>query len=647
MGNSLLNVGLSGLLASQRALNTAAHNVANSSTPGYSRQQVELQTRPAQWNGGQYVGTGVDVAGITRNYDQFLTREVQLSTSVAAEQQTKYELSTELDALLGTSETGLSEPLQEFFNAIGDVAADPASLSARQLLLDQGGQLANRFQSLDARFGQLHDGVESQVRTTADDINALAGSIADINAELSSSGGATGQSNDLLDQRDELLRQLSEQVSVTTLSQGDGALNVYLGSGQPLVLGDESRELSITTRVGDPAGVGIAISQPGTSGVEVTSEISGGMLGALLDFEQEMLGDAQRQLGQIALGIAEQVNAQHQLGMDLNGNLGGLFFTDVNAPELQTARAFAHSANTGSANLQVTVDSVGDLQSSDYRLSYDGAQYSLVRESDNELIGTYATLPQTVASEGFTVQVDTGIMAAGDQFTLNPSASASRLFDVAVPDSQSLALAAPVRAATSEGNLGDAAIGLAAVDNLAGTPLADAITLTYDANANELLVSTPPGGTLSYDPSTDSGENLTINVPGFGDISFSVSGAPLGGDSFTLEHNAGGASDNSNALLISDLQQLSALSSGNATFAEGYGNLVSDVASKTSGFERSSTTQAELLRRAEDTRAARSGVNLDEEAANIMQFQQAYEASARVVSVANDLFQSLLRATGG
>jgi len=647
VGTDLLSVGLSGLLASQRALNTTAHNVANTNTPGYSRQRVELHTRPAQGAGGLYVGRGVDIADITRSYDQFLTREVQVSTSAAAEYGTQYELAKELDALLGTSETGLSEPLQAFFDAIEEVSADPASLAARQLLIDQGGQLANRFQTLDARFELLGDGVESRARVATDEINSLAASIADLNAKIATSQGDEGQPNDLLDQRDELLRQLSEQVSVTTVSQDDGALNVYVGSGQALVVGGKSRELAVVVREADPNSVGILIGQPGATSVEVTSEIRGGTLGALLDFDQGMLDDAQRQVGLIALGLAEQFNAQHQLGMDLDGNLGGLFFTDVNAPELQSARVSGHVSNTGTASLGVNIISVGDLQDSDYRLSYDGMEYRLVRESDQALIGTYPTLPQTVADEGFEIQIDAGAVAAGDQFTLRPSASAMRLFEVAAPDSRSLALAAPVRTAASVENLGDAAIGPAVVDDLAGTPLAGAITLTYSSSANQFQVSLPPGGTLSYDPGTDSGESLTFNVPTFGDISFAVSGIPLDGDRFTLESNAGGAGDNSNALLLSDLQALRALSGGTATFAESYTNTVSDVASRTSSLERMSTTQTELLRRSEDARAEYSGVNLDEEAANLMRFQQAYEASARVVSVANEIFQSLLRAFGG
>jgi flagellar hook-associated protein 1 FlgK len=648
LGNDLLHVGLSGLLSSQRALTTTAHNITNSNTAGYSRQQVELQARLPQWSGGVYVGNGVDVTEITRSYDRFLTREVQVSTSTAAEYRTKHRLATELDSLLGTPETGLSEPLQAFFDALEAVSTDPSSLPARQLVLDQGEQLANRFQSIDGSLELLGEGIESQVRVATDEINSLAASIADLNVEIVASEAKGGQPNDLLDLRDELLRRLSERVSTTTHARADGALNVSIGTGQPLVVGSESRELLVAAREEDPTGVGILIRHPNAASVEVTSQIRGGTLGALLDLDQGMLDDAQRRLGEIALGLAEQVNAQHQLGMDLRGNLGGLFFSDINAPELQAARATGYTSNTGTASLQVIVDSVGNLKNSDYRLSYDGTEYRLVRESDDELIGTYATLPQTIASEGFTIQIDdASAVAEGDRFTLRPSASALHLLDVVVPDNRSLALAAPVRSAISPGNLGDAAIGPAAVSNLAGAPLADPITLTYSSAANELLVSAPLGGTLPYDPSTDSGESLTLNVPSFGDISFSLTGIPADGDSFRIEHNAGGTSDNSNALLISDLQALRVLCGGSATFAEGYSSTVSDVAIRTSALERTSTTQTELLRRAEDARSEYSGVNLDEEAANLMCFQQAYQASARVVAVADEVFQTLLRACGG
>jgi flagellar hook-associated protein 1 FlgK len=195
--------------------------------------------------------------------------------------------------------------------------------------------------------------------------------------------------------------------------------------------------------------------------------------------------------------------------------------------------------------------------------------------------------------------------------------------------------------------LGDATIGPVSAANLSGAPLAVDITLTFDAGANQLQVSSPPGGSIAYDPSADSGSALTLNVPGFGDIGFSVRGLPSDGDSFTLEHNDGASGDNGNALLLADLQGAGVLDGGSVSFAEGYHLTVSDIASRTRSYEQASTTQSELLKRAEDSRSSYSGVNLDEEAANIMRYQQSYQASARVIAVANDLFQTLLRSFGG
>ncbi len=490
-GGDLLGVGLSGLLASQGAMDTISHNIANVNTPGYSRQRVELATRTPQWDGAQYFGSGVDIANVQRCFSDLLARDVRTSTSAAADQRVQHDMAAQLDALLGSAETGLGPVLQDFFNSIEDAAADPTDLSARELVLNQADQLAQRFHALDTRFQQLRANVQAQGRTAVGEINSIAQAIADLNSQIVSAGGASGQPNDLLDQRDQLVTDLAQRVGVTTTVQEDGALNVFIGTGQSLVMGGDARQLAVTGGGEDGSQFGILFVNRNGATSDVTSEITGGELGGLLAFGNGMLADAQRRTDQLALGVADQLNVQHQLGMDLRGQLGGLFFNDINSPGLQAARAAGDSENTGSAVLAVTVDRVDQLQDSDYRLLYDGSQYSLIRLSDNSVVKS-ASLNDLTNGKGFSITL-TGSMAAGDSFTIRPAAGAGRQINVQLADGRALALAGPVRTAATVGNQGNANIGAADVTNLVGTPLGTAITLTYDAAIGGFDVSSPQG----------------------------------------------------------------------------------------------------------------------------------------------------------
>jgi flagellar hook-associated protein 1 FlgK len=341
------------------------------------------------------------------------------------------------------------------------------------------------------------------------------------------------------------------------------------------------------------------------------------------------------------------MNTQHRLGMDQNGQIGGDLFTPLNDSALRSARVLAQASNNGDALLEVTIDSVAALGNSDYRLSYDGAAFQLVRMSDDTLVGTFAGLPQDLASEGFGIGLSGGSVAAGDSFLIRPSASAARQMRRVLPDGSSLALASPVRAAAMADNLGEARIGSVTAAGLTGVPLADAVTLTYDGSAGGFLVGTPPGGVLAYDPTADSGSSLTLAVPGFGELHFVVTGIPEDGDRLTLESNRLGVGDNSNALALSGLQEAQILLGGTASLGQAYERTVGEIASRTSGLSLAADAQEVLLHRAEQSRESISGVNLDEEAAALLRYQQAYEACARVIAVSDELFQTLLNALGG
>ncbi|MEY6431896.1 flagellar hook-associated protein FlgK [Thioalkalicoccus limnaeus] len=650
MGVNLIQTGLSGLNAARSGLATTSHNIANAATPGYSRQRV-FQTAATPIHAGPgFVGTGTRAVDIQRSYDQFLTRELQLETAAAAQLRTHHTQAARLDALLSNSATSLTPVLQGFFDAVHQAAAEPASGAARQLLLEQMDRVTERFSLMDQRLQQTRAGVVGDIRSHVDRINTLSAEVARLNRGVAEARGSGSAPNDLLDRRDELVRQLAEHAGVTPLIQGDGTLNLFIGNGVPLVVGSETMPLAVGVSSRDPSATGLFSVGHGGTRVEVTGQVQGGALGGLIDFERGLLADAERQLGLFALGLADAANAQHRLGMDPVGRLGGDLFTNVNSPALQVARAIGQADNQGNAWLEVRIDQVGTLNGSDYRLTYDGDEggYRLIRARDNQIVDTFADLPHSVASEGFTIRLAAGAMDAGDSFWIRPAAGAAGALRRVAADASSLALAAPVRADPVGGNIGEARIGPVTVSALSGTALTGAITLTYDAANARFAVTDPPGGTLAYSPDSDSGATLNLAVPGFGELAFTMTGAPADADRFVLAGNAQGVGDNRNALaLAAQLQETPLLFGGSATLTEGYERLVTEVGGRTQGLGFAAETQEKLVRWAQDAREALSGVNLDEEAADLLRLQQAYEASARVIAVSNDLFQTLLGALRG
>ena len=481
----ILGIGVSGLLAFQRSLATTGHNISNVNTPGYSRQRVDLVSNQPQASGDGFIGTGVQVSTVQRIYDNFLTGQVQSATSSNSQLQTYSSLAGQVDNLLADPAAGLNPSLQRFFDAVHTAAADPASIPARQVLLSQANTLTNSFHYLDQRLSTLRTGINTQITNSVADINNLASGIAKLNQQIVLAKGLAGGQppNDLLDQRDALAAKLSEQVSVTTVDQNDGAQNIFIGTGQTLVVGGNASKLSVVSNPYDVTRYEVALSTgPITS---ITSDyITGGKLGGTLDFRKEMLDPAQNALGRVAIGIATTFNDQHKLGQDLKGVLGQNFF---NALGSISPKVYSTSA----ATLTASVSDVNALTTSDYRLDYNGANYTLTRLSDNAVISSvpFGAFPQTIASEGLTLTLTAGAVA-GDSFLIQPTRTAAKDISVVTNDPTRIALAGPLvtREATNANglptNLGTGKISAGNVTNTTALPLAAPITLTFNSATN-------------------------------------------------------------------------------------------------------------------------------------------------------------------
>jgi flagellar hook-associated protein 1 len=542
MASGLIGIGITALNAAQAGLVTTQHNIANVNTPGFSRQQTVLSAEIAQYTGSGFFGNGVQVESVRRIVNQFLDNQVVAAQGSLSREEAYFGMVSQIDSLLGNSGTGLSSALQDFFNAVHEVANNPGSLVPRQTLIAYAQTLSSRFQGIANQLDTLRSGVDSQLSGSVSTVNNLARQLADLNNKIASLQGSGQPPNDLLDQRDELVRQLAEEIGVTAAPQSDGSYNVFIGQGQALVLGGQSFDLSLVSSREDPTRSVLAV-RIGATAVEIPeTTIGGGRIGGLLAFRSESLDTAQSLIGRIAIGLTDAFNTQHAMGFDLNSAAGGNFFAPISlkAP-------IANTGNTGSGVVGISLSGIAGLTGSDYRLSYDGANYVVTRLSDNANVYTGAAFP-AVPIDGFNLSLASGTINAGDSFLIRPTFSGAGSVAVAISDPSLIAAAST------------------------------------------------PGGIL----------------------------------------------DNGNALTLASLGSTNILSGGAASLETAYSQVVGQIAVLTQRADNNQQAESVVLNDAIAAQQSASGVNLDEEAANLIRYQQAFQAAGKAIQVASTLFDTIL-----
>lgn len=630
----ILHTGLTGLMASQRSLATTGHNIANANTPHYSRQRVDLISNPPLSIGGTNsarsgaIGTGVDIAGIGRVYDDFLTQQVRNHDNSVNQLQTLDGLTKQVNSLLGNSNSGLAPALQQFFAAVQDVADTPDSVPARQAMLGQAETLAARFRDVNQQLSGLHEGVNQGLRDTVSQINVLADAIAEINQKVVLAQGSAGAApSDLLDQRDKLLADLSSQVAVQTVPLSDGGLNVFIGAGQTLVLGSQASHLDTAVSDFDPQKLQIRYQGKGS---DITGQLQGGKLGGYLAFQNQVLEPARDGIGFLALGLANTFNELHHQGLDLNGSLGGDFFHS-GSPQV-----FANAFNGGNASITVTVTDSEQLQRSNYEVKYDGSNYSLLRLADDKVLASNATGSFSV--DGLDITTG-GSASQGDRFLVLPTRNAAYGFSVDITDPSAIAAAAPISSSSSLTNQGWATIAAAKVIDAADPNLRQAVEIRFTSASTFDIIDTTTSNTLVSSQTYSSGAPISFNG-----WEVDIGGTVVAGDSFQVLSNTGGVGDNRNALALAGLQASPELLGGTTNYQGVYAQIVAEVGTQGSRTKSNLQAQQALLEQAQQARDAVSGVNLDEEAADLLRFQRTYEAAAQVIRVADSLFSTLLDA---
>lgn len=829
MGNSIYGVAVSGLNAAQVGLSTTSHNIVNANTPGYNRQQInQSATNPAPTGGG-FIGRGVQINTITRVYDEFVTRQVQTAKAQDGYLTSQLSHLSDLDNLLADPSAGFSPSLQEFFTGVQTVANSPKDASARQSLLGLAESMVTKLKTVNERMATLREDVNTEITASVGSINAITSQIAELNDQiiLASGTGGGNPPNDLLDKRDQLVKDLNGYVKSTVVKQSDGSYNIFIGNGQNLVVGKQAFTLSSVESPEDPSRLQVAYQLYGNTVMIPDSLITGGSLGGVLEFRTKALDDAQNSLGRIAVALAQTVNDQHRKGQDLNGQFGGNFFQfpveQVNAQyelganavtmtaELTSDQPFIESDfnvafdgtdytitrltdgqtdtvssasmlaaggyvsfglrfslsadlaagedfgisfrpaashiipssnNTGDADLQVSISDVGALTASDYDFIVDKEDdtttvaredvYRIVRKSDGAttIISGAEWADPPIRVDGLEFRLNSGTFKAGDRYTVQPTRDFAENMSVMITDTAKIAAAAPIRTSSDTAsiissvdaaNTGTGTIAnVTSVIGASGGTLAKQIEIvftgasTYDVrdastgtvlagnqtytaggnityngwtvqisgapNAGDRFVVDPRrnGGTATISAGVVSSVPIDINLkdpvaiqfttdttyqlidPATGtvlqaaqaytagsDISFNgwtvqVSGVPKSGDTFLIESNAGGTADARNMLAIGLLQTANTMSSGSTSFQGAYSRLVADVGVQTNQVQINQEAQAALLQQAETKQQETSGVNLDEEAANLLVFQQAYQAASRTIQIAQKAFEEVL-----
>jgi flagellar hook-associated protein 1 FlgK len=646
--SSLAYIGLKAMAASYAGLQTTGHNIANNNVAGYSRQTVNLATATGQPTNNGYIGRGVDVQSVTRSYDSFLTTQAASASSLASMDSARLGQLKQLENLFTPGTGGLGDAANQLFSALSDLASRPYDMAARQVVLARVSDMAGRFNSIGSSLDTLQANATSQLQSSVSDVNSLAKSIAAANLQIVASQG-TGQSpNDLLDQRDQLVAQLAQQVQVTTVAASDGSLSVFVAGGQQLVLGGVANSLKVTADPTDASRSAISLVAGSASVPLDAKALGGGSIAGLLRFQNDDLVSGRNAVGQLAAALSGALNAQQQRGLSLQPPLGQAsgqpFFTPVKTQALANANNARDAQGNPIGSVALTITDPSALQPSEYDLRASPTtpgSWQLTRLSD----GKVSTVGSGDVVDG--MRIDISNAQGGDRFLLQPVTRAANGIGALLNNPLDVAAASPLIASTAAANTGTAAVSSLGVTT-APLPTPGATTnITFTDNQGgyswELVDATNQtvaGGSGVW----QAGQPLPPTGTDFNGFTLQLSGVPRAGDVITVAPTPASAiaSNNGNAMSLLNLQ--SATLAGGRTATDAWAQSLSDIGVRVQSAQSVSDISSAVADQAEQSRSSQSGVNLDEEAAKLVQYQQSYQAAAKVLQVAQTVFDALLQA---
>ncbi|MCM2678944.1 flagellar hook-associated protein FlgK [Echinimonas agarilytica] len=666
MAVDLYQIGVSGLLTAQQQLSTTGHNIANVDNEGFTRQRVIQGTQTPHWEGSNYLGTGTYAQEVSRIYDQFAFKEVVFQQSRFSQAEDYHTRLAGLDSNLSRSGTNLLDTVAAFYDAVNAIVDQPNDIGIRQVMLDKANAMAGTFNAMNSNLEIEYAAVQKDIETVAQRMDEIAEQLAQINSDIVAASGA-GQGatpNDLLDRRDQLVKELSEYTTVSTVEQPTGAMTVIIGSGQTLVA--DNTAFSVTTIPGDldPTDVRIVLEQKGNI-VNLDTANIGGKLQAMFDYRDGELKLAMREMGLTAMGIADAMNNLQSVGLDLNETFGNDLFTPINQLDIAQQRVVDATNNTGTEAHLVNITDTNLLTGNEYALRYDAATgYTLtdITNGDSYALGLTGTGPFFPDADGdgesdigFEIEeLGTGPVADGDSWLVKPTRGFAGDIAVEISNPEQIAASSVLAIYPDSGNVSPASVTLENITDVTN-PL-------FPSAGNPLeFVFIENGGVLEYDVLDSTGASVIGGYQPLGatpasipalpiDLGFTVevTGNPVGQppntpDSFVIEY-AFGTGNNLNAIAMANIQNEKLLKDGRATIQDNFQNLNTQIAVKTETAEIQLSTVTITKSDADSRWLGISGVNLDEEASNLLKYQQSYQAAARVVTVAREIVDTLLNA---
>ena len=630
---SLMTLGTQAVFTAYAQLQTTGNNIANANTPGYSRQSVELASAGSDYNGSGYMGRGVTVATVTRASNMFLTQQAVATASAAAADGVHRDMLSQLEKVFVGGASGLGQAATQVFNAYADLAAAPADLSARQAVLGRLDDFASLARASSNQVEALQANLQHDVAGGVAEVNTLAAALAKLNTSIASAVNRGHMPNELLDQRDQLIQRIGAQMQVHTFLAPDQTASVFVGTGQTLVLGASSNRLLTTADPDDPSRIGVALSAGGQISHLSATDVGDGLVGGLLKFQTTDLTQARNRLGQMVTAMASALNQQQSFGLDLQGNAGAPVFAFA-APQVLPATGNARDASGAFvATVSVAVTDASKLKASDYRLAPDPAnsgQYIVTRLADGQ---TFRPVADGGVVDGFSITIGANPPAAGESFVLKTVGRAAADLALVLRNPRDLAAAASVTAVTAAANTGT--VSVAALDiNAAPAAASTAFSLNFTDNSGSYQIL-DAGNSVLASGSLSAGQPIV-----FGGVSLLLAGVPRAGDRIDVVPTIQPAGNNGNALRI-DGMAASLLVDGQ-TVSDAYANTLSDVGVRMQGAAAAADTSSTVAGRAKAELTGQVGVNLDEEAARLLQFQQSYQAAAKMLQTAQTLFDAIL-----
>ncbi|MDT7836186.1 flagellar hook-associated protein FlgK [Aquabacterium sp. OR-4] len=637
--SSLLSLGSQALFAAYRQVQTTSHNIANANTEGYSRQRNIQSTATPQEFGGGFLGRGVTVDTVERASNAFLTDRAASLKSAAASDTVVAGLLSQLEQMFPGGETGLGNAATQIFNSFADLAAAPSDLSARQAVIGRLQDFAALANDTAAHVESLQANVKSDLSGAVNEVNVLAQQLAGLNRQIATATASGHAPNDLLDQRDVLVSRIAEQLDVQTIAADDGSVGVFVATGQTLVLGATANKLSLQEDPYDRSKAGVGVTLNGKLTLLADGFITSGRIGGLLQFQAGDLNEARNRLGQFVAGVSFALNEQQSLGLDLDRQGGSALFS-VGQPQALPANS---NARDGSGAVIGTVDLVIEdasaLRASDYLLRVDpadGNRFLVTRLADGA--GAQAvSIANGDVYDGVRISAGASAPAADDRFLLRPLATAATDLSVALRNPRGLAAASPVVATVSSANQGTMSV---AATEIVAPPAAGYGTLTLqfsdDAGNFDLLDS---DGAVQGSGSFQPGQPVL-----FDGISLTLAGVPRTGDRIQIAPNLQPSASNGNALSLDALASRTLV--GGQISGDAYASLFSQIGVRSQGATIAADSASTAFNRATEQLSGETGVNVDEEVARLIQYQQGYQAAAKILQTAQTLLDSVISMVG-